>query len=380
MKTENLVFLPDSPYTGWIIKRSEDLFPGLNKYLIVVEDKSKPTRFANPEISVVENGELITSLDVTDLGFYKRIIVNYHTPFIGHFLLRRKSELTQAKLIWIIWSGDLYKHPKFLTKAYTSRTMSVLPAEKIVQVWKKSVHHRILQVLGKPNKFSFEKSFSQFDHVASIFEKDVKEAEEVLGVNAKLIRFAFLSLEEMFSEDYLKNKPVLGNKIMVGHSGSPENNHLDVYHQIHHILPENQVTILSPLSYGNPTFIKAVKSMGVEYFGDKFETLEDFIPRELYYKKLAEASIAIFNHKIQQAFGNILGLIFMGVKVFLNPENPIYIELSSHGIKVFDYSKMKKEDLLNPLSPEDVDSNRSIISMLFKEEKIRDYYRDLYIA
>ncbi len=380
MRTENLVLLPDSPYTEWIIKRSEELFSGLNTYLVVVEDISKPTRFTNSDILVVENVGLENSPIVAKLGDFKRIIVNYHTPFIGHFLRRRKSDLSHAKLIWIIWSGDLYKHPNFLSKAYTSRTMAVLPPKKTFQAWKTSAHHRILQVLGKPNKYSFEKSFSQFDYVASIFEKDVKEAEMVLGVKAKWIRFAILSFEEMFSQEFLKNKPVLGDKIMVGHSGSPENNHLDVYHQIHSLLPANDVTVFSPLSYGNPTFIAAVKSMGEEYFGDKFETLEDFIPREAYYHKLAEASFAIFNHKIQQAFGNILGLIFIGVKVFLNPENPIYIELTNHNIKVFDYSIMTKEDLINPLSAEDVDSNRAIISLLFKEEKIRDYYRDLYIA
>lgn len=380
MRTENLVLLPDSPYTEWIINRSEYLFSGLNTYLVVVEDISKPTRFTNSGILVVDNGGLENSPIVAELGCFRRIIVNYHTPFIGHFLMRRKSELSHAKLIWVIWSGDLYKHPSFQSKAYTSRTLEVLPPEKTFEIWVKSFHHRILQALGKPNKYTFEKSFSKFDFVATIFEKDVKEAESVLGVKAKWIRFAFLSLEEMFSEEYRKSKPELGNKIMVGHSGSPENNHLDVYQQIHQLLPENEVNILSPLSYGNSTYIKAVKSTGKEYFKDKFEVLEDFIPREFYYQKLAEASIAIFNHKIQQAFGNILGLIFIGVKVFLNPENPVYIELISQNIKVFDYSKMTKEDLLSPLPAEDVDSNRATISLLFKEEKIRDYYRDLYIA
>ena len=337
MSIENLVFLPDSPYTEWIIKRSENLFPGLNKYLVIVDDITKPTRFTNSDIAIIESKNLIKAPVLLDLSSFKRVIVNYHTPFIGHFLMGRKQDLSQAKLIWIIWSGDLYKHPSFLTKAYTSTTLAALPPEKTVQAWKQSFHHRVLQAIGKPNKYTFEKSFSNFDFVASIFEKDVEEAESVLGVKAKWIKFAFLSLQEMFSEEYLKNRPVLGRKIMVGHSGSPENNHLDVYHQIHHLLPENEVTIFSPLSYGNPTFISAVKSLGREYFGDNFETLEDFIPRETYYQKLAEASVAIFNHKIQQAFGNILGLIFMGVKVFLNPENPIYIELTNSKIKVFDY-------------------------------------------
>jgi len=380
MSAENLVFLPDSPYTEWIIKRSEELFSGFNKYLVVVEDITKPTRFTNPEIIVIGSRNLENNPILSDLSSFKRIIINYHTPFIGHLLNRKQFDLRNAKLIWIIWSGDLYKHPSFSSKAYTNRTLEVLPKEKKVDVLRKSFHHRLLQVLGKPNKYSFEKSFSQFDYVASIFEKDVQEAEAVLGVKAKWIRFAFLSLEEMFSEEYLEEKPALGNKIMVGHSGSPENNHLDVFHQLHNLLEGRRKVILSPLSYGNATYINAVKSIGSKFFGEDFEILENFIPRQLYYHKLAEANVAIFNHKIQQAFGNILGLVFMGVKVFLNPENPVYIELTSHNIKVFDYSKMTKEDLLNPLSPEEVDFNRTIIRILFKEEKIRDYYRNLYIA
>lgn len=380
MRTENLVFLPDSPYTNWIINRSEKLFSGLNNYFVVVDDISKCTKFTNPVVSVIESGDLEKNPALAELGGFKRVIINYHTPFIGHFLIRRASDLIHAKLIWVIWSGDLYKHPSFASKAYTSRTLAVLPKDKNLQAWSKSFHHRILQILGKPNRYSFQKSFTKFDFVASNFEKDVLEAESVLGVKAKWIRFAILSLEEMFSEEYLNNKPVLGNKIMVGHSGSPENNHLDVYDKLHHILPENSMTILSPLSYGNATYIAAVKSVGYGYFGAKFEMLEDFIPREKYYQKLSESSVAIFNHKIQQAFGNILGLIFMGVKVFLNPENPIYVELVSQNIKVYDYSKLTKEDLVTPLSAEDVATNRAIIRLLFEEEKIRGYYRDLYMA
>lgn len=380
MSLENLVFLPDSPYSEWIIKRSEELFSGLNKYVILIDDISKPPRFEHLNATLVENKVLEKAPVLGDLKVFKRIIVNYHTPFIGCFLNRRKDELSKAKLIWVIWSGDLYKHKSFAAKAYTTRTLEILPTEKRIATWKKNIHHRILMAMGKPNKYGFQKSFAKFDFVATIFEKDIQEAKTVLGVNANWIPFAILSLDEMFSEDFLEKKSNLGNKIMVGHSGSPENNHLDVYDQIHKLLPESEVTVLSPLSYGNTAYISAVKSLGKNYFGAKFETLEDFIPRESYYKKLSEASFAIFNHKIQQAFGNILGLIFMGVKVFLNPENPVFIELTGHNIKVFDYSKITQEDLLTPLSSQDVDKNRLLIRLLFKEEKIRKYYHDLYMA
>ena len=377
---ENLVFLPDSPYSEWIIKRCEELFPGFNKYLLPVEDLSQPTRVGWPGVLILKNNELDTAEELQDLSQYKRVIVNYHTPFIGHFLNQKRNNLAHSKLIWIIWSGDLYKHSNFLKRAYTPLTLSILPLNGKFRALRQNIHHRMLQLFGKPNRYTFERSFSRFDVVGSFFEKDTQAAREVLGVNAKWIRFAFLSLEELFAEKDLNNKPNLGNKIMVGHSGSPENNHLDVYQKLHQLLPQSDRIILSPLSYGNPKYLEAVKTKGIEFFGDRFESLEKFIPREVYYNKLSEVSIAIFNHKIQQAFGNILGLIFMGAKVFLNPENPVYIELTRVGIQVFDYSQMKREDLDFPLPKEMVLENRELLRQIFNEEKIRGFYKDIFLS
>lgn len=380
LTAENLVFLPDSPYSEWIIKRCEELFPGFNKYLLPVDDLSKPTRVAWPGVLVLKNNELDTAAELRDLSQYRRVIVNYHTPFIGHFLNQKKDKLSHSKLIWIIWSGDLYKHGNFLSRAYTPLTLSILPLNGKIRTLKHNIHHRMLQLFGKPNRYTFESSFARFDVVGSFFEKDTQEAREVLGVKARWIRFAFLSLEELFAEKDLNNKPNLGNKIMVGHSGSPENNHLDVYHKLYQLIPESDRIVLSPLSYGNPKYLEAVKTRGKEFFGERFESLEEFIPREVYYNKLSEVSIAIFNHKIQQAFGNILGLIFMGAKVFLNPENPVYIELTRVGISVFDYSLMTIEDLDFPLSKEEVIKNRELLLQIFNEEKIRGFYKDIFLS
>ena len=381
MLIENLVFLPDSPYSEWIIQRSEKLVYGLNRYLVVVDDKNQRPKYTNSEVQVIDKTDLIGGLKEENLESYQRIIVHYHTPFIGFFILKQKARLSNSKLIWVIWSGDLYKHFKFQKKAYTEATRITMDQKtSFLENWRGAIHHRFLQAIGRPNKFSFEKSFAQFDYVATIFEKDVREAESVLGVKAKWIRFALLSLDEMFTQEYLEQSPSLGRKIMIGHSGSPENNHLDVFEKIHQLVPENTVQILSPLSYGNPKFIAEVKKKGREYFGNRLEILEDFIPREEYYQKLSEVSIAIFNHKIQQAFGNILGLIFMGVKVCLNPENPVFIEMTRNGIKIINYQELTKEDLLNPLSESDIQHNRNKIRALFNEELIQTYYQDLYRA
>lgn len=377
---ENLVFLPDSPYSEWIIKRCEELFPQLNHYVLLVDEIGQPTRLKYKDLLVLKNNQLDSLVELHLQKPFKRIIVNYHTPFIGHFLESNKDKLGQTKVIWIIWSGDLYKHGKFLQKAYTPLTLSILPPKGRFKRIRQGIHHRMLQLFGKPNRYTFEKSFSRFDMVGSFFEKDTIEAKEVLGVNAKWIRFAFLSLEELFAEKDLLKNPILGNKIMVGHSGSPENNHLDVFEKLRQLIPQNDRVILSPLSYGNPTYLNFVKTKGKEWFGENFESLEKFIPREIYYRKLSEVSVAIFNHKIQQAFGNILGLIFMGAKVFLNPENPIYIELIQAGIQVFDYSQMTKEDLDSPLSKEIVTKNRELMQQIFNEEKIRSFYKDIFLS
>ena len=372
---ENLVFLPDSPYSNWIIERSELVRPGLNVYFGVVEETTKTKFLSYPSCKIISQKHLTKNTDIGDLSKYKRIIVHFHNPFIGHFLWKNKSSLKGSKIIWVLWSGDLYKLPKFIPMAYSSKTLAYLGSDSRTWNWKDEIQHRILNWLGKPNMILHYKSFGLFNYIASPFEKDYLNACKYLKINPERLYFSFLSIEELFSEEILTTVPNPGKRIMVGHSGALENNHLDVFDTLGSIVKNQE--IYCPLAYGPDSYIQKVKQAGNSTFQERFISQIEFLPKKEYYTRLTQIGTAIFNHKIQQAFGNIIALVFLGAKVYLNPENPIYFQLEKWGVKVYDYGKITSDELETPLSIDEINNNRKIIHKLFNEEQINSLYINL---
>jgi dTDP-N-acetylfucosamine:lipid II N-acetylfucosaminyltransferase len=229
--------------------------------------------------------------------------------------------------------------------------------------------------LRKPNMILHYKSFGLFNYIASPFEKDYLNACKYLKINPERLYFSFLSIEELFSEEILTTVPNPGKRIMVGHSGALENNHLDVFDTLGSIVKNQE--IYCPLAYGSDSYIQKVKQAGYSTFPGKFIPQIEFLPKKEYYSRLTQIGIAIFNHKIQQAFGNIIALVFLGAKVYLNPENPIYFQLEKWGVKVYDYGKITSDELETPISNDDINSNRKIIHKLFNEEQINSLYINL---
>lgn len=377
---ENLVFLPDSPYSNWIIERSEKIQIGLNKYVSIVDDPSKTNFINNALCTIVKYNSQQFEDEIGDLGMFKRVIVHFHTPFTAHFLWKNRSKIRDKHVTWVLWSGDLYKLPQFLPKAYSDKTKQAVGSIQDNLSFKNKIHHSLLWLGGKPNYFTHIRSFRLFDDIATPFEKDYLNACTWLNISPRRVKFGFLSIEEIFGPEIFNSRPNPGTFIMVGHSGSLENNHLDVFDTLAGLLGDKEKMVFSPLSYGNPDYIQRVIESGTSKFRDNFLPQVDFIPREQYYRRLREVGFAIFNHKIQQAFGNILALIFLGVKVYLNEENPVFFQLKNWGIIVKDYKTITLEDLGTPLNDQEIVLNRAIIRRLFSEEKINGYYAQLLLS
>jgi len=94
---------------------------------------------------------------------------------------------------------------------------------------------------------------------------------------------------------------------------------------------------------------------------------------EQYIKKLQGCGIVIMNHYKQQAVGNILMMLWLGSKVYLNESNTIYHYLKRIGIKIFSIDNDLIRDnhlaLMN-LSQDEIDQNRSILKKTIGEEHV----------
>lgn len=93
--------------------------------------------------------------------------------------------------------------------------------------------------------------------------------------------------------------------------------------------------VYCPLSYGNEEYAQAIISKGISMFGEKFLPLTRFMSFEEYNCYMASIDIAIFNHRRQQAMGNIIGLLSMGKTVYLRPTETPYKFFKELGVTVF---------------------------------------------
>lgn len=371
MPKENLIFLPDSPYSQWIIDRCERVYPDKNHYINFCADIPK-----YPHASLSVKG---TSLDelhevAHSIKNYTKVILHYHNDILGYLV--DCAKVPAEKVNWVLWSGDLYNSPFYDRPVYLPKTKeesegNIIKAPEGINWIKQALKY----YLNKPGYFAYEKSFQRIGTIASFFEEDVAHASRVFKKKYKHLPFAILSFEEL-----LKGIPETkisgpGEKILLGHAGVPENNHFDLFLRLEKLSSER--LLVCPLSYGNTIYIQSVSELGKSLFGERIEIISSFLPRDEYYLKLSEMGFAVFNTLVQQAFGNILGLLYMGVKVFLNQGNSIYQQLKKIGVIVFSMDELNEESLEKTLTFAQINHNRELLKVSFSEEMVDGYYRSL---
>ena len=152
-------------------------------------------------------------------------------------------------------------------------------------------------------------------------------------------------------------------------------NHFDALDKLN-AFKESDLNIILPLAYGNSKYIKDIK----EYFRNsynpnKIEIWDKFIPPIEYSSKLASIDIAIFNFSVQKGFGNLLPLLWMGAKIFLREECPIYIDFKNLGFYIFSVQNdLCESSLLKKLTEEEKNRNRKLLYEYFSNTSIDKYY------
>ncbi len=163
---------------------------------------------------------------------------------------------------------------------------------------------------------------------------------------------------------------------MVGNSATLTNQHLKIFRKIKSLKLKN-VKIYCPLSYGDCTYRDKVIKNGNFLFGNFFVPLVDIMSIEAYYSFLESIDVAIFDTERQQAMGNILELLFLGKKIFLNKESTSFDFLRSIKIKVNSTNEID-ESILFSLEKFDIEKNKNIILNEFSIEKSIDDWKLIF--
>jgi len=268
-------------------------------------------------------------------------------------------------IIWFSWGSDIYMLPKLKNKLYLNYTKELIAktSNRIFGIEKNSILQFILKKHHKQLK-----AISRINYCAPVIPHDIQLLNKTYHLNIKTAEFSYGDLDYYLGND--KSKLELGNNILIGNSGDFSNNHADVFQIVKKINTPNS-KIIVPLSYGgSEKYRQEIKKLGVTMFAENFISLDKVIPLNEYRDILFSCSIAIMYHKRQQALGNIIMLLWMGVKLYFHNESPVYKYFKDNDLFVYQLDEIMKHNGITPLNNMQVMHNRSKLSHLYSKESV----------
>ena len=278
-------------------------------------------------------------------------------------------------VIWCLWGYELYNN-SYLTE-YINNLMTInLP---LTQPWlekpAKGLRKLYRFIMQKKKELEiyrdrprFYKVINRIDYVAPIFQNEMEILNGIKGFRAKYFPFQYTrwSLNDEFGWK-IDGKD---KYILVGNSGYPLNNHLQILSQ----LKERNITdytLYLPIAYGNGNswYIEQLKETLKEN-NFKYILQESMMPYDEYQKIMSKCSVVIIGSIRQHASDTIYMNILQGAKVFLYEQSVAYRFLKSEGIKVFSIDHdLTLENIKNDMPKEERVSNRQKALELVSEEK-----------
>jgi hypothetical protein len=286
-------------------------------------------------------------------------MTDFHAALINKYFHNKK-------IVWILWGGDIYQ------SGFISHEKNIL--EQTKKHIKKSKWQILKFAIGR-NRWRFPILFSRYramlkvDYLITVLPSEYEYiTSNIPKLRAKQVLWNY-SLEQSFIYPSIVNKSNRKN-IIVSHNGYPTNNHFDSFEILKKLNLEDR-RIIVPLSYGNKDYSNKVLNYGEREFGSSFMPLIDYLPLGKYIEILNSCSVAIFNNIRQQGVGNLIILLKLGIKIYLNENGMAWKFMHDLGIKVYSINcDLNNKDALDPLDIEIAKSNRKKIEEFINIESL----------
>lgn len=248
----------------------------------------------------------------------------------------------RLNICWIGFGFDYYDYNQ------------ILPGRAVV---KKGMKYFI-----KNKILNLDASYQRINYFCPVLESEFESVALRLKLDAKYIDWNYGSSDNIVEK--LKGDYVNGDSILLGNSASETNNHLEIIDELVKINEKREVII--PLSYGDNNYAEMI-SAKLKSTSLNYTVLRDFLTQEEYFSILKRCAFVIMNHKRQQAAGNILIMLSLGAKVFLDKDNPLYDYFKGIGFKVFNKDDWSCKTF-SSLSRNDMEINKSLSLKCFNPE------------
>ena len=329
----------------------EEVNPGQNRLIIITSEdavrfvKNSPfEKRTRNELSTQDFSEYLEGFST--IVFHSLAFWNINLP-------------ASVKVLWIGFGFDYYdlicKNPNRLLLPKTTELRHFLNKDGKVKILLKKIP--LIQTINRLKRGyrSKLKLINKIDFFAPVLNDEYDlVANAVPRFRPNFVDWNYGTLEDDLLKGF-EDRKVIGNNILIGNSATYENNHLEAFDLLS-VLDIKDRSLICPLSYGLPVYKDEVSRIGDDLFGNKFNALTNFMTIDEYINTLSSCSVVIMNHIRQQGLGNIIIMLYLGAKVFLRKENPIYGFFKNEGAKIF--------------SIEDLELNRELISEKITEEEL----------
>ena len=249
-------------------------------------------------------------------------------------LVYLNRKLLEEKGVWVIWGVDLYNYHRTTGSRLVNKIINHME-DKVRESCRTSVVVFPTDISVFKSKFGNEKtvfcapigfsdvSFSQWDE---ILEKRERIAKEHPG---------------------FFTKPDRKVSVQVGHNAFPFNRHAAALAMLEPYKSQN-ILITMPMSYGNDygnqnaNYRKDLTNLAYGLFSkEKIRILTGIMPLRRYYEFLGAVDVSILSAPRQNALGNIIPLLYMGKKLYLSDENPLYDFFLSKGFEIHNIKEIQ---------------------------------------
>jgi hypothetical protein len=287
-------------------------------------------------------------------------------------------------MFWVGW-GYEYHHclPELRNELYDADTKEAL--RHLAFLPSKQMPYRLLQVLGADQPFQKRRAslarsaIRRADTLATPIPEDFEHLKaSTLTGQPRFVPMIYADVERACAIGPSSQ----GTGILVGNSGTPENNHLRVLRE----LADSSLSgrdVLVPLTYGPRDYRRYVVRTGRRMLGSRFKPILRHMPLDEYAQLLSQCDTAIMNHRRQQGLGTIHTLLYKGAKVVVDRRNPIhaYLERSGFYFGTISSTPLSGNTIKNDLSLSMAAHNRAIVEenqiQAISRDALREWFRTL---
>lgn len=292
------------------------------------------------------------------IGEYSAIII--HGLFYPWCELVLSSVPKEVKVAWMFWGGEIYdRDDRFLApiSKIANRLHSLLKGKSNVQKWLPSIN--VLQridycLTGEIEEYEYAKRYLR-------------------SRNLQFIWYTYYSIEETLGDFYYAYKQ--GDDVCFCNSASITNNMFDALarfslQRFKDVFKGRKV--IMPLSYGSPWIRNAMLKICPKVFGDGFEPLLTFIPREEYNKLLLNCSTMILPHYRPAGQGNILTALWLGMRVYLSNKSMSFAFFKRLGVNIYSLESDFNKYGCKVMADKDIQHNREVLTLWYGKRHIEE--------